>query len=311
LANHAPKHDDFRHNAFVYEDDSDYVERSTTFLREGLEAGDAPVAAGTRDRLALIREGLGADAQHATFVDVSSSYTRPARTLAGYYGTVLEVLRKAPRARLVAEVQYGPAAAEWDEWMAYEALFNVSFHHLPAWTLCSYDGSKTPDRVIEDVWRTHPEVLAGGWCDSEHFEDVASMVRARIRPPRELPELRSLPGADDPTAVRETLARELGAAGVPDERALDMLVVANEVARNAFEYGGGVAGLRTGQVDGRFVLEVVDRGAGFDDPLAGYVAPRTTEPGEPGPAGLWVARQLAWRVENFQSPDGHTVRVWL
>jgi hypothetical protein len=54
------------------------------------------------------------------------------------------------------------------------------------------------------------------------------------------------------------------------------------------------------------VCEVIDRGSGFDDPVAGYLAPR------PGTGkDLWVARQLTWRLESFHSPRGFTVTIWL
>ncbi len=45
---------------------------------------------------------------------------------------------------------------------------------------------------------------------------------------------------------------------------------------------------------------------GFDDHAAGYLAPR-----EGVGSGLWVARQLTWRIEFFQSPRGFTARIWL
>ena len=48
------------------------------------------------------------------------------------------------------------------------------------------------------------------------------------------------------------------------------------------------------------------RGDGFEDPAAGYLAPR-----EGIGAGLWVARQLTWRIEFFDSPTGFTARIWL
>jgi anti-sigma regulatory factor (Ser/Thr protein kinase) len=61
-----------------------------------------------------------------------------------------------------------------------------------------------------------------------------------------------------------------------------------------------------GLVGGRFVCEIVDRGTGFDDPTAGFLPPR------PGiGSGLWVARQLAWRIDFFRSPEGFTARIWL
>jgi hypothetical protein len=77
-------------------------------------------------------------------------------------------------------------------------------------------------------------------------------------------------------------------------------------SRHAVRHGTGVEEVRVGRVDGRFVCEVIDRGRGFDDPLAGYLVPR------PGRGkGLWVASQLTWRLESFHSPLGFTVRLWL
>jgi anti-sigma regulatory factor (Ser/Thr protein kinase) len=87
---------------------------------------------------------------------------------------------------------------------------------------------------------------------------------------------------------------------------LDMLLAATEIATNALEHGGGVEEVRVGRVEGRFVCEIVDRGSGFDDPGAGYLAPRKGLG-----TGLWVARQLTWRIDFFKSPRGFTARIWL
>ena len=67
-----------------------------------------------------------------------------------------------------------------------------------------------------------------------------------------------------------------------------------------------MAEVRVGRAEGRFVCEIIDRGPGFDDPAAGYLAPRTGVG-----AGLWVARQLTWHLEFFTSPRGFTSRIWL
>lgn len=85
-----------------------------------------------------------------------------------------------------------------------------------------------------------------------------------------------------------------------------MLLAATEIATNADEHGGGVEDVRVGTAQGRFVCEIADRGDGFDDPAAGYLAPR-----EGVGAGLWVARQLTWRIEFYRSPRGFTTRIWL
>ena len=297
----------FRHGALVYESEDEYVTCAVPFLTEGLEAGEGAIVAHTKPGLAMMREALGSDAAPVTFVDVSSAYTRPARTLASYHRVYVEQLGKSPSLRVVADVQFGLDPAEWDLWTAYEAVFNRSFEHLPAWVVCTYNANGTPGPIIDGVWRTHPEVHAGdAWHTSDRFEDPDELLGELTPEPRPLSGLRSIGFGRDLEEFRDGLARVLAAEKVSDTTVLDMLLAATEIAENAIEHGGGVADVRVGHADGRFVCEVVDRGQGFDDPAAGYLAPR------PGVGrGLWVARQLTWRLEFFAAPDGFTARIWL
>jgi anti-sigma regulatory factor (Ser/Thr protein kinase) len=295
-----------RHHAFVYDSDDEYVVRSVAFLKEGLEAGEGCIVGNTRDGLARMRDALGPDADRVAFFDVSSTYTRPAHAVAAYYGTFLDQLRRAPSVRAVANMQFGPTPGDWEEWAGYEAITNLAYSHLPVWVLCTYDSNGLPDPILEDVWRTHPEVLSDGWRASDHFEDPRELVRKLTRAPEPLPELRSFSAGEDLEVFRERLARELVAENVPKAKSLDMLVAGTELAANAVRHGAGIEEVRVGRAGGRFVCEVVDRGGGFDDPVAGYLAPR-----EGTGTGLWVARQLTWRVESFDSPRGFTVRIWL
>jgi anti-sigma regulatory factor (Ser/Thr protein kinase) len=295
-----------RHNAFVYENDDEYVARSVAFLREGLQAGEGAIVANTRDALADMRDALGPDADRVSFVDVSATYTRPARAVAAYHGTFLEHLRRAPSVRAVADFQVGPIPAEWHEWIAYEAITNLAYSHLPVWVVCTYDANRLPDPVLESVGQTHCEVLGDGWQERDDFEDPRALVRKLTPEPDPLLELRSFSAGDDLEAFRERLARELMAEKVPEGKALDMLVAGTEIAANAVRHGAGIEEVRVGRAEGRFVCEVVDRGGGFDDPVAGYLAPRAGTG-----TGLWVARQLTWRIEPFDSPRGFAVRIWL
>lgn len=298
---------ELRHNALVYESPDDYVARSVGFLREGLRAGVGAVVAHTRPGLAMMREGLGPDAASVTFVDVSRAYTRPARTLAAYHAVYAEQLHRTPSLRAVADVQIGPDPGEWDLWLGYEAVFNDSFGHLPAWVLCTYNANRLPDPVLDAVWRTHPEVIAGGaWRTSDRYEDAGRLLRAITPAPAPLAGLRSIGFGRDLEDFRERLARELIAEGVPDPKVLDMLVAATEVAANAIRHGGGVRDVRVGPGAGRFTCEIVDPGGGFDDPTAGYLAPRAGIG-----TGLWIARQLTWHIEFFRSTEGFTARILL
>jgi anti-sigma regulatory factor (Ser/Thr protein kinase) len=296
-----------RHNAFLYEAQDEYVSRSVAFLSEGLAAGEGALVANTRDGIAAMREALGSDAARVTFVDDSAVYTRPARTLASYHEVLSEQLRRTASLRAVADVQCGPDPDERDLWIGYEAVFNRCFAHLPVWVLCSYDLNGLPDAVVQSLWETHTEVLAGdGWTTSDHYEDPDRLLRALTPEPVQLPDLRRIAFGRDVEEFREHLARELAAEEVPEAKVLDMLLAATEIAANAQEHGGGVEEVRVGRADGRFVCEIVDRGSGFDDPGAGYLAPR-----EGLGTGLWVARQLTWRIEFFKSPEGFTSRIWL
>jgi anti-sigma regulatory factor (Ser/Thr protein kinase) len=297
--------EELRHGAFAYESDDQYVARSLAFLNEGLEAGEGCIVAHTRDGIALMREALGRDAELVSFLDVGSVYTRPARALASYCATILRELRDAPSVRAVADLQISPLRQEWDAWVGYEAMTNLAYSHLPAWVVCTYDMNGLPDAVLDEMGRTHREVLGDRWRASEHFEDPRELVRRRTPAPEPLPQLRSVEAGDDLERFRERLAYELTAANVPEATALDLLVAGTEVAANAVRHGGGIAEVRVGTAAGRFVCEVIDRGDGFDDPAAGYLVPRAGTG-----SGLWVARQLVWRLESFHSPRGFTVRLW-
>ena len=296
-----------RHGALVYESHDEYLACAVPFLKEGLEAGEGAVVAHTKTGLAAMREALGPDAAHVRFVDVSSAYTRPARTLAAYHEVWVEQLAETPSLRAVADVQFGRDPGEWVLWLGYEAVSNRSFAHLPLWVLCTYDANSAPDPLIDGVWRTHPEVIAHGtWNESDRYDDPDRLLRALAPEPKPLSGLRSIEFGRDVAEFRVRLAHELVAEGRTQAKALGMLVAATEVANNAIEHGGGVEDVRVGRAEGRFVCEIVDRGVGFDDPAAGYLAPR------PGVGrGLWIARQLTWQIEFISSPEGFTARIWL
>ena len=296
-----------RHSAFLYETDDEYATRAAAFLREGLQVGERAVVAHNRAGLALMRDALGPDADAVSYIDLGLRYTRPANAVAGYYGGFLEQLRSGPSVRAVAEMQLGPTLDDWAEWESYEAITNVAYAHLPVWVVCTYGARTVPEPILDGVLRTHADQLVpDGWVESDRFEDPRDAVRRLTPTPEPLPELRSWSAGDDLERFRERLARDLVTEEVPEARALEMLVAATEIATNAGRYGGGIEEVRVGRVDGRFVCEVVDRGAGFDDPLAGYLAP-----GAGAGTGLWIARQLTWKLEAFRAPRGFAVRMWL
>jgi anti-sigma regulatory factor (Ser/Thr protein kinase) len=301
-----------RHEALLYADDGELVERLGPFLRAGRDEGEATVAALTRRHQALLREELGADGGEVVFLDCENVYVRPIQALAAHDKRVRELLADgAPRVRVTGEIPLGTAQAAWKDWAIYEAILNRAFAGRPVSILCVYDARSLPDSLLEGIWQTHDHVDVPGRAPASRYEEPEAVAGAPTPAPlgrRGLPGLRPLPATDDPVAFREALAAVLADAGLPATAAIDMLVAAHEVFANALQHGGGVTEARAGRVDGWFVCEVDDPGPGLDDPLAGWLPP-PRESG--GPAGLWIARRLVSRLELLPHAGGSTVRLWL
>ena len=298
-----------RHDAFVYESDDVFAARMVPFLGHGLEAGDATVAITTRANVSLLRDALGEAAKRVSFRDRDEWYSRPAKVIAGYDQTLrFHLGAGAPRVRVVGEIQFGSTPDEWDEWTVYEALLNRAFANRAAWIVCPYDARTLPDAVVLGAAHTHRQVLTDDWHESPHYDDPADVARALTPAPKPLPELRSVPLDINARSFRERLRREMAADAVPEAQTRDMLLAATEIAANITRHGAGPRSMRVGRVGERFVCELSDCGPGLDDPCAGFLPRDATTAGG---AGLWVARQVTWRLDLLSSPNGLTVRLWV
>ncbi|HEX7297448.1 MAG TPA: sensor histidine kinase [Solirubrobacteraceae bacterium] len=298
-----------RHDAFVYDSDEDFVARIAPFVEDGLEAGDAAVVVATRHNCRLLRDALDGGSSQVTFVDRDEFYLRPAAVIAGYDKTLRELLGGgAPAVRVIGEVQFGTTPREWDEWTAYESILNRAFAERRAWIVCPYDARVLPESVVHQAAHTHPEMLGATGEPSPHYHDPEELVRALTPAPAALPDLRPVAIDADGRGFRAQLRRELGEDGIPEAEAERMVLAAGEVLANAHRHGHGAATLRVGRVDDRFVCEISDHGPGLDDPLAGYLPPHHAHANG---AGLWVARQLTWRLDLLPGVDGLTVRLWI
>ena len=193
-------------------------------------------------------------------------------------------------------------------WTGYEAVFNSSFGHLPVWVLCSYNANGTPDPIIEGVWQTHPEVVAGDAWTSER-----ATTKTRIgccggsRPPRLGPpdcdRSRSVASVEE---FRERLARELPAERMTPRAALDMLLAVSEVARNAITHGGGIRDVRIGRA-GAGSCARSSTAATASTILRQAISPRGT--GSARVSGSPASSR--GRSTSTRPPPGFTARIWL
>lgn len=300
-------HSRLRHTVFVYESDEDYLGAAVEFLQAGLEAGEGALVVAPRDRQALIRRALEPVPQEVEFLDLRAIADRPAKMLAAQYAALFERLRRFPAMRLLVGVEAGPSQDGWPAWIGYEAALERLLAPMPVWALCGYDARQTPAPLLEAVLRGHPERLDGPSPDAGHA-DAVELLREFTPAPLPLPELRTVARGTESETLREQLGAGLAEVGIEGSRAMEALVAANEAILNATRHGEPPVEIRVGRFEERLVCEVVDRGPGFDDPLAGFDPPGDPQGRAPG---LWVMRQVVRRLETFRSADGFTVRLWL
>jgi hypothetical protein len=291
----------------------------TPLLSAGLDRDEPVVLACTESVTAQLLAAVGAGPR-VVVLDRGTGRRR--------YVTALTACREmmegklvsgARRVHLVAEPGYWDPAADGPEPGRVEAAVNHALRNHPLSTVCLYDTSRLPARVLADGLLTHPLLR----------DDRGCTVNGRYLAPGEY--LRgSLPGGPEPVeadlpvceinglfdlqALREALRATAG-----DTRALppgsggsevlqDFMVAVNEVATNALRHGRPPVDVRVWSAPDRLVCTVSDRGRGVDDPFAGYLSPEGCGVAEGG-MGLWLARQCCDRLDTMIHPWGFLVRL--
>jgi anti-sigma regulatory factor (Ser/Thr protein kinase) len=107
-------------------------------------------------------------------------------------------------------------------------------------------------------------------------------------------------------AARRFARRHAAAAGLDEERVLDVVLVVGELAANSIRHGGGRGVLRVWAEDDLLVAEVHDAGR-LDDPLAGR---RPASQQQLSGRGLLMVHHLADLVRTFTGPGGTTTRTF-
>ena len=105
--------------------------------------------------------------------------------------------------------------------------------------------------------------------------------------------------------MRQVVANQAAAAGIPGERVSDLVLSVNELAANSVGYGGGSGLLRIWRSSDALVCEVCDRGH-IDDPLVGR---RQPTPRQARGRGVWLTNQLCDLVQIRWLSAGTVVRV--
>jgi anti-sigma regulatory factor (Ser/Thr protein kinase) len=294
----------------MYAGRDEFLHGTTTFIREGLQAGEPALVVVDAEKIPPLRAELGSDAEHVQFADMGIVGSNPGRIIQAWHDFVAE--RSGPElpVRGIGE-PIGPhrSASELVECQRHESLLNLAFAGISAFSLmCPYDTEALSAEVIEEAVRTHPVTVRGGArVPSALYGGLEAAVAPFGEP---LPEPVPAPKefyfeAASLAALRQYVALRALGAGLEQTRTEDLLLAVNEIATNSLRHGGGAGFLRVWEEPDAVICEVRDGGV-FEAPLAGRCRPT---PEQIGGFGLWMANQVCDLVQIRSVPEGSIVRL--
>jgi anti-sigma regulatory factor (Ser/Thr protein kinase) len=299
----------YRHEAFFYRSDDDYLAGTLAMVRGGLAAGEPVMVAVPGRRLELLRQALGPDAERVQLTDMTELGRNPANIIAGWAAFIAAAPAGTPLRGIGEPVWPGRSADEIEECQLHEALLNLAVApDTPLWLRCPYDASALPDAVLGAAHLSHP-LLTEGEADSGSrsyggAHHASTLLGAELPPAPE--DARCLPFTRaELRDVRSLVLEQSALAGLADDRSDDLALAVHELATNSVRHGGGRGTLRVWRGAAGVVCEVQDRGV-VKDPLVGR---RTVSDRAEGGRGVWMANQLCDLVQLRTSAGGTQVRV--
>jgi anti-sigma regulatory factor (Ser/Thr protein kinase) len=292
-----------RHAALFYRSEPEYTDRIVAFIRAGLDRGEPALILLPGGRAAGIAASLESAPGEVAFADITERGRNPARIIP----EVRSFTDKHPgqRVRFVGEpVWPGRSLAEIREAARHEALLNLAFARADATILCPYDASGLADCVLADARRTHQEPAAAGATAATWRDNLPPECDQPLGAPPA--EAEALSYETDLSPVRRLVERHARWAGLSEERTVDLVLAANEIAANTISHTDGPGVIHVWHTDGEILCQVHDNGR-ITDPLAGRVRHGPDGRGH----GLWLVNQVCDLVEMRSGEDGTTVRMHL
>jgi anti-sigma regulatory factor (Ser/Thr protein kinase) len=298
----------FRHDALMYSGRDEFVSGCSSFIRDGL-AGDEPtLVVVSAEKIGLLREALGPEADRVTFADMDDVGANPARIIPAWREFV-NANPGRPIRGIGEPISSERSSAELAECHRHESLLNVAFDGAEGfWLLCPYDTGSLDAEVVEEAHRTHPRTVAAGHESLSDAYAGLELIVAPFADPLPEPPVAAAELAfdvDNLPSVRALVADGAAEHGIVGERGEDLLLAANEIATNSIRHGGGEGVLRIWTEGDTLICDVRDAG-GINDPLAGRERPGDDQTGG---FGLWLANQACDLVQVRAFADGGAVRL--
>jgi len=109
----------------------------------------------------------------------------------------------------------------------------------------------------------------------------------------------------DLAAIRAVVYRYARQAGLPESRAVDLVLAVSEVAANTVRHAKSPGSLKIWYDTKEIVCQIHDEGV-ITDPLAGHRQPSLEANGG---HGLWIVNQVCDKVEMRSDESGTTIRL--
>ena len=300
----------FRHEALLYEGIDDFVEQTSSFIVEGVESGEPVLVVVAAEKIARLRDELGARANVVHFADMLDVGSNPARIIPAWKSFVDGHAGSGQPLRGIGEpIWAGRSAEELIECERHEALLNLAFAAPHAWwLLCPYDVAELPPTVLQEARRNHPFVLAAGEnLTAQECRSLSDIAQPFDAPLADAPAIASEMRFDSDALsdVRRFVEDRAAHAGLDALRSDDLVLAVNEIVTNSVRYGGGQGVLKMWETPDTSISEVRDSGH-IDGPMIGRLRPT---PNESGGFGVWIANQVCDLVQVRSFPDGSTVRL--
>jgi anti-sigma regulatory factor (Ser/Thr protein kinase) len=306
----AETHEGFRHEAFFYADEDEFLAGTSSFVRDGLDSDEPVLVVLNVEKLDLLRSELGGDADRVFFADMGEVGRNPGCIISTWLEFVERYGRHGTGLRGIGEpISTERAPAELAECHRHESLLNLAFADTPGFfLLCPYDSSALDDAVLEEARRTHPFVSEHGVeSESRHYrglDEVAAPFSEPLSPP---PSRRdwSVFHRGTLSTLRAWVRKRASAAGLGSESSEDLVLAVHEVALNSVVHGGGGGICRAWTEGQTLVCELRDNGS-INAPLAGRQRPAVDEYAG---SGLWLANHLCDLVQIRSFETGGVVRL--
>lgn len=301
---------EFQHEVAFYEGVDGLPASTLPFLLDGAANDEPMLVVMLPDRLDVLREAMGDQADRVEWVDMATVGANPACIIPAWRDFLEERGGDGPVRGIGEPIWAGRRDAELAEAGLHEALLNVAFDHGPAWRLlCPYDMTALPGPVLEEALRNHPvrdhaePVLS--YAGHEHAQ--RTFTQELPGAPTDAPRLEF--GADDLAAVRAVVRRACEAARLHPSATDDVVLAAHELAANSVQHAGGGGWLLVWDAPGALAVEVRDHGH-IADPLVGR---NPLDVASENGRGIWMANQLCDLVQVRSGDHGTQVRLfaWL